>query len=37
MAHHFTKAKSQKQNAEKASVAAVVANNNETLSKLIAC
>ena len=36
MAHHFTKAKSQKQNAEKASVAAVVANNNETLSKLIA-
>ena len=36
MAHHFTKAKSQRQNSEKASVAQIVANNNETLSKLIA-
>ena len=35
MAHHFTKAKSQKQDAEKASVAQIVAQNNETLSKLI--
>ena len=36
MAHHLTKKKSRLQNTEKASVAAVVANNNETLSKLIA-
>ena len=35
MAHHFTKKKSRLQNAEKASVAQIIANNNETLSKLI--
>ena len=35
MAHHLTKKKSRLQNAEKASVAAIVAQNNETLSKLI--
>ena len=35
MAHHLTKKKSRLQNAEKASVAQIIANNNETLSKLI--
>ena len=36
MAHHLTKKKSRLQNTEKASVAAIVAQNNDTLSKLIA-